>query len=405
MEDQKDYSYCPKCGMKYSINNTNGYCIHCGCNINEVLSGKESVDFNQQLVQQQTTIPQEEKTPKGAVAFLVLSSIGVLGLPLIVKFGVLWVMLAALGNSTTEYYVGLYIFWGIVIASIVSLPAAVINILLKGRHTKKCIIIVAILTIIGLFVPSIIFKTGFKLSDIGLKKAQIEENKIIYQDDKYTIKQKEVKYNSQKITIKLEVDGDFASVPSIYGRINKCNVYLVVDKDENEDNIYIASVSKEQLNHYQIKEPKEIELNLPISGRKIVTIKTDKATSNNQQQLSFEKEGLLYQNEYFKIYYNPEVDYYADIYIESLVSEEYDVSFKDFDFDIKGYIQSIANFNTRDYSISHKQLNYYPCNNNLTYLKGEYKIVDSSSKDEITSGIINETYALPKIDKRRCNES
>ena len=54
---------------------------------------------------------------------------------------------------------------------------------------------------------------------------------------------------------------------SIYGRINKCNVYLVVDKDENEDNIYIeyfkpylfplSSMTEEKKQEYELTTIKD----------------------------------------------------------------------------------------------------------------------------------------------------
>lgn len=408
MEEQKDYFNCPKCGMKNSINNTRGFCIHCGYNISmiQASTNSDSQEEIKESIEQQPLIPKKEKLSKGAIVFLIFSVIGIsLVLPFVLEFGIIWMIFGAFSGSETTYYAILYACFGFAIASIVSLPASIINIILKGRYTKKCILIVIILTILGLLIPSFIKITGFDLSDIGIKKAQIEENKIIYHDDQYIVKQKEVKYNGNKINIKLEIDGNMKDSDYINGRVNKCRVIgLKLESEEKEDNIYIVTVPRDQLTYYQITQPKEIKLNLPLSGVKEVTIKTDKASSNNQQQLSFEEEGLLYQNEYFKIYYNPDFEYSADVYIESLISEDYNVSFKDLDFDTIGHLQSVNSFNTRDYSIEYNRVSFHPCYNNLSFLKGEYKIVDSSNGKEIASGTINETYNSPKIDKRHCRK-
>ena len=214
MKEQKDFGFCPQCGMKYSLNNFKGFCIHCGCNINAVLAGQIQVNNTQQvpqqpvvpsqpgIVQPQPVTKQEEKIPGGAVAFLVISILGILiGVPTIIHFGVIWLLFGALSGDSVQYYLILYICLGLVIACIVGLPASIINMILKGRHTKNCILIVVILTIIGLLIPVFLQTTGFNPSNVGLEKASIEEDKIIYQDEKYIIKQKEIKYN--KIKLKL----------------------------------------------------------------------------------------------------------------------------------------------------------------------------------------------------------
>ena len=417
MEEQKDFGLCPQCGMKYSLNNFNGFCIHCGCNINAVLTGQTQVNNTQQvpqqpvvpsqpgIVQTQPVTKQEEKIPGGAVAFLVISILGILiGVPTIIHFGVIWLLFGALSGDSVQYYLILYICLGLVIACIVGLPASIINMILKGRHTKKCILIVVILTIIGLLIPVFLQTTGFNPSNVGLDKASIEEDKIIYQDENYTVKQKEIKYNKNKIEIVLDINPDLKNTYNyIHGRVNNCYISAVNIKKE-EDGYYHTVVDKYQLKYYKIEEPKQIDLAIPLNGNKDVTIKTNKATENNQQQLSFEDKGLLYQNKYFKLYYNPSFTYDVDLYIESLVSDKYTVQFKDIDFDTPGYINSVDGFNTDDYTISHYTISSYPCENNLSYLKGEYKILDDRY-NVIDSGTINEQFERPKIDKRRCKAS
>ena len=72
MEEKKEFAFCPYCGMKYSRNSSNGYCLHCGAKFDN--EKKEEIE----------PVPEKEtyqKVPPALIAaiifFFALPAIGV----------------------------------------------------------------------------------------------------------------------------------------------------------------------------------------------------------------------------------------------------------------------------------------------------------------------------------------
>ena len=110
---------------------------------------------------------------------------------------------------------------------------------------------------------------------------------------------------------------------------------------------------------------------------------------------------MLYENKYFKIVFNQNLKSTvgeSDIIIESLTQEKYIVTFTDMDYDTEGYMSdSSLVADLSDYTISSEKIHFNRCKNNLSFIKGKYKITDQANHNEIESGTIDKKFERPLV--------
>lgn len=91
-----------------------------------------------------------------------------------------------------------------------------------------------------------------------------------------------------------------------------------------------------------------------------------------------ETEDLIYSNEYFKMYFGRNYKSgSANIYIKSCVDNDYQLDIINGDFNTQGYMNDrYAGLELYDYSVDKVTVRFYPCNENIKYIKFDYEIKD-----------------------------
>lgn len=390
---------CPKCGSNFEGN----YCIRCGYN-SEVRNIDNNYPINQNINSRQSTIQTKD------IVFLVLSIINVTTVvPFVAQFGIIWMLFGALGDSKITYYGLLLSCIGYVFASIVGVIMFIINICLKGRIFKACIITIFISFIVGFIFPIMLEKSNFSISKSNMKKNIIEVNKVIYDNDNLFIQQKEIKYNKSSVDVILSIEprSDQVIIPNYFSaRVNRCIVSARLIKND-ESNLYTLSINYNDLKEYNINDIFLIDMFIRNDNENVlISIKTNSKKTNDKDFLNLSEDRVLYKNEYFKLLYDPNYKY-SDfyIYIESLISDNYTLYISEVDADTPGYA-SHDSFDTKlfDYSILRMSFPTHSCNDNLSYFRAKYKIVDENYKT-IKEDTIDINFSNSLVKGKNCNKS
>ena len=394
---------CPKCG-NILYNQNISFCSKCGNNLVNFLNNNSeqnsnnysnNLNFNEQAV---------EKTNKSSIVFLVLS---------IVNLFIIFPAVGTVAGITFIFGVltgiPLLICCGYFFSSIVAVIAFIVNLVKKGTVLKKCLHAVFVSFCLGTITSIILSKINYTPLILQMKKNSLVADKIIYQDDNLTVKQIKIDYDKFYIKVYFNVDTFKLDSYNFKGylpiRVNRCVVSsALIEKEDNDSNIYYISIPYSELNLYKIKEIYMIDFNIyNHKNRKNILIKFDFNSKNNSSKENiFDSYELIYSNEYFKLYFDPNFRSDAKLYIQSLISNDYRLTISNSDFDTYGYSNSPF-YNTKlfDYSITHDYIYFHPCYENMHYLRFDYSIKDNNFK-EIKNDHVELNFPNYKIDKRYC---
>lgn len=436
--DQKPEFHCPNCGVKLG-EHSRQVCIHCGyifatgtTQMNVAYPTTQPQFIPQQAIPQQAipqgvqpavapgvqpvaqqpvsqnTTPQPAK-PKGKfVLFLVLSLLNAFtGIPVVFMFGVLWLVFGAFSGDAVLYYsllagCGIYI-----VVSGVTCLISIINAFMQGRMQHRFRKVLVTSVIICAIIPFAFNMWANNYSRGNIVETKVPENAVLYQDDAISVTQKKLDYKGRGVDYIFTIQGATLETPYITNkvRINRCFLNAATIKASAEDaNTYILSINYSDLKSIYVNTIESLDMDLSLtdaSGNRIKkTIKAD-IPEDETVTPNYPGENLLYQNEFFSLYYKPiESVSYFDLFIVSNTEYPYTVSFDHTDFDTPANINSINNeqeLALRDYSIHHTQINFAGWEDALGYVKANYTIRDESNYQEITSGIIDVSYEEQKI--------
>ena len=426
--------YCPKCGMKHS--STKPFCIHCGYNFSTNTGGKPLVNNNQTVPNNQinnintnmvnnnyvtnnvpnSNIPNsnvvvKKKRDGKDIAFLVVSTILAFTLiPGIITFGILWLIFGAFSGDAVTYYGILLSCCGVIFALADSFISSIFNFITRGKFFKKCIISIFVAFVLGLIAPFAFADYASNYNKNQMTKSSIEKDKVIYQDGVNTVTQNNLEFNKKGIDLYLTIEGTYDNRHNyLNGRVDRCYVSATL-KNDTKPNTYIFHVDYRELKYFEIDDVHTVDFYLRlkdsngISKDALIKVTTN-SKGSTVKRLMFKDRNILYKNDYFKIYYNRDYSGSADVYFESLKADNYNILLNDLDFDTTGYVSATyANFDSYDYTIYHTSISFYPCEENLSYLKGKFKITDSNNK-LINEGIIDQKYNKALLDKSYCSKS
>jgi len=387
--------FCPRCGNKLlSYKN----CSNCGY-ILEISNSSQVVNgiYNKR-----------RGTLKKSTTFVIISVVNIFILiPIVVLVFVMSVFYGALTNNVDLYPIISPIIFGYLFASVVSLISSIINVFKKGKILKKCLSTIVISFFIGCLMPLIIDNLNISFKSLDMNKSQIEE-KEIFSDTYFKVKQKSLDYDKDYVKLKFKVNElsnyNFQCNSISKVRINKYYFHkLSLDTDQNTGDC-ILYMDYSYLNRYNIKDIYLIDLWLPSPSDNIVSFKTDSKKHDNGNDIAFKSldANILYENQYFKVFINPDYKYNIELYVESKIKDDYELEFTNEDIDTYGY-QNVDNLSTTlyDYTIFQNVYTYHPCRENLSYYNAHYKILDKY-KNIVYEGEINQKYDKPFVTTQYC---
>lgn len=398
--------FCSNCGN--DLNNQNiGCCPNCGKKIEPQIDGQNILE------KKDNEEPVRDKIIS-AVILLILSIVNLIGVvPFFVKLTIFWLFFGAIIDNDTLYYGLLLLFCGYFGASIVSIFAYIINLINKGKALKKCFLAIFIGFCLGAIIPVILVNSNFSFSKNEMIDNSLNENQVVYENDDLKVLQQKIVYDKTdvKIYFSLETnDIDNYSLPTYLTiKINKCEMLATLTKveDSSYDNLYYLSVSYYNLQVYNITDIATINFDIYDNETKDninITIETDSKNTDVHENTGIDNYELLYSNEYFNLYFDPDYSSEsADIYIQSLVSQKYFLTFSNPDFDTHGYINDdIINVQLSDYSIINSKIHFHPCNENMSYIKFDY-IISDEHYDVIAQEKVELNFSSAKIKIKYCN--
>ncbi len=438
MNEDNQTRECLKCGAKLT---TTGYCLRCGYDnsnseidnaasqvnstpqySNDNVMNNESTQISvSKQVQVETNkedtmteiekeiAEQQRKRNIKSVIFSLLNVLFIAG-P-VANFAGVWVLFGALSGDKFKYsFVTIACLVYVIISYIIFL-FSVINLFTKDKLNKILKVLAIILIGFHLFGPSISKKIEKKKYVNNLSKVKIEE-KYVFENEKQKVKQKDITFDGTYAKVRFSVeqkDGKEYNCNNSNPKYRVNGFYLTalsdlytksnIAKDEATGDC-VLSISYNDLKKYNIKEIYSIDIWI---NRYIVNIKTDSSKTSNKGDIkAIENEkNLLHENEYFKMYYDPQDTNYIQVYFVSKIKEDYTLDLRKEDFDTPGLLNDVGYYGISlyDYTITKITYSLKECQDNMKYLKAVYEIY-TNGIDKI-EGTIDEKYPDYKY-KNKC---
>ena len=404
---------CAKCGA-IVFNRTISYCQKCGNNFSNILNNGviQGINQNSNLNTFQYNDEIEEKTNGGRIVFLILSILNLLIIvPIIVRFGLLWMIFGAFSNNKFLYISLLLVGCGYAFASIFGLIVSIINIITKGRISGKCFKIILVGFCLGIIIPIVLSKINYSPAKYQMKKnnlveSNLVENKIVYQDDDLTIEQVKIVYDNSDVKVYFKAltsnINNYSFPIRVSIRVNKCVLLQSATVNQSEDNLYYLSIPYNYLNPYNIKDIATIEFSI---FKKNIKFELESNGIDMIETIGLDSNELIYSNDYFKLYFDS--DYNSTrgyLYFQSVIPDNYSLSIFKADFNTKGHLNERFTIQLNDYSITQATIYFHPCYENMHYVKFDYDIRDENFS-VIAEDHVEVNFSDYKVTKKFCRET
>jgi flagellar basal body-associated protein FliL len=404
--DVSNLKICDKCGQPLPLI---GNCSNCGAT-GEDDNGKKG-----------------HKTL--AIVILIIAIFNVLILvPIISYFALFFAffgsVFGALGSNQTNYepLIAIFLWFGYLGASLFGLIGSIINAIKKGNKITLLFIMTIIGFVLGLAAPFIIV-TVMPIIDNSNTVTSIENNAVVYQDDDYTIRQIGLKKTNSKVTATFYVEKNDPDLDNIkmssYVTINgfflpsdytyeKDAVNVTTEERSYENDILTITADIHYYDNYYVDKVESFVFYLYNNNHLLepVKVKIDNEDVDIEKDLRSRGYKVAMENEYFRVYYKPDTENHIYLYIEGKADKKYYLVLHEIDADTKvgKYIgKDYLEYPLFDNTITIDEINYHPCDFNMSYLKITYTIYDENKnivgEDE---ELLETTFDGPQFSKKYC---
>ena len=384
--------YCSVCGKPLDVK---GECSYC------------KLTAMAEEYQKEYQEGEKKETSASAIVLLVLSVVNLLIVfPFVSKFAVIWLLFGAFSGDANQYYWVLALCCGYMGSSIIGLIGFIVNLVKKGRFLKGAIIIAIVGFALGLSVPYVVPVVVPLIEKASIEEMKIEEGAIIYQDENYIIKQKQITKSSRDITLTIELEklnpDAEQLVFSRYISINYLNLMrnYSAEAETNSDEItfVIKTVSSGEIPIGEISTC-NIFFYYGTNYNLVAKFKIDGKEIDREKRMSDHGYKIALENDYFKVYYKPNSnDYNINLYVEGKSDVKNRIIINKVDADTPGYetMMSTDFIPLYEHNTEHLSLSYYPCEDNMSYLKIYYSIYDENNKKIEDSQIAEKYFDRPQ---------
>ena len=384
---------CNKCGRAL---NSDGKCDNC-----------ISIDT---LDKQQ--IKEKKEVPVSAIILLVICIANItIAVPIALYFSSLWLIFGIVfggfssdpSDAIIKSVIPIILWCGYCGASVFGLIAFIINLVKYGKFLKKAFLITFIGFIFGIIVAFIlpyIIRSSNKEVEI-----ELEKDAIIYQDENYIIRQKELTRTNfeVKLTIDIEKLNLEADELIFNSGVSINNLYLTEGKyEKRSDSEEIEFI----LHSYEL--PDKIEsfyLFFEYGDKKglIAKLELDGKVVNIKEYMESIGYKVALENEYFRVYFKPNTRYHINLFVEGKSEEKYSINISEIDANThNGKLHSSLAIPLYESTTYKYEVSYYPCDYSMKYLKIYYTIYDENKNEIIKDELVEKTFENPQFDTRYC---